>query len=211
MSRFIDKDNIGTMMAIQFDKEQSMLNHVRPCVIDANSIYYDKWGDRHTDACGWLSIHAALHYDLERGKLPQHLVKMWNEGMLTTTELKLLSKCNYTEERILPEEIATICTKLGIEIHVYHLLPGVGMGVDYYPRSDEHIEGMYHIDLWLSEAHYCVYISPSDAANAKRFATKHKRCGYKYKVLNPLPSLAKDRKLAEKIQSEWNNESSKYK
>ncbi len=201
---------IEKMFLIQAHIGMEKLHELKPWVIDPQSTFIDRWGNTHSDACGWLAIHAAIHYDIYRkySAVPSNIKAMWDRGELCPSALKLKSGCNYTAERIQQSEITKLCKELdiGISEHFINTTPGdVKHMATNYPIGEAR-NGKYYVDIWLTEGtwHYYAYIGGESSLEASQFALENKHYGYNYYQLDPLKELESDAELAKRLsKQQW--------
>jgi hypothetical protein len=174
-----------------YNQEAHITEAYSPLVIDAGSDHYDQAGNYDSNACGWLAVHAALHYSYYIGKLPERLLGAFKNHDLLPPKLKSMSGHVAPHERMTDANLRTLSDNLGIRITVYEK----GAPTAYGDRLD------FGVRLWLSQYHYTALIALKDdvGEHAERvvgFASRFPRLRYEAKQLVPLTAENYDRQLA---------------
>ncbi len=178
------------LSAATFQQEATLTSQVAPLVINAGSIFIDPWGDKHTDACGWLAVHAALQYAAYIEMLPIGLYKKLMSGAYTPTKLKILSDCTTFDTRMSDEHIKRLCAALNIDIVLWEK----NAPVHFRETSP------FRIDLWLTCYHYYAYIrDAAEQSRVTRFVASAPFGGLSYDTLKPATQIAQDAALARMI------------
>lgn len=175
-SKFIEEE-FDSMILL----ENTITEYFRPTVIDSGMSFTDSFGRTHTNACGWLSVHAALHFKYAMGGLPTRLHNLLTCGGISPERLKLVSKCDNINARIDEyNQFTPIAHWLGVSIIVWI-------------QGDPHIYGDYttSIHIWLTSGHHTAYVNPmcqqpNAEVFAKKFANKFPMFGYTAHTMEPL-------------------------
>lgn len=169
-----------------------------PLVLDGGSVFAQDAGgggrggghtSRHSNACGWLAIHAALHYADYLDRLPERLRVQLRAGMLGPAQLKLISGGGSPlslDAKIEPDGAENytgytrICAHLGICI-VLHYSSTDGQGDPIYTARAFRPEYRPNltIELWQARGHICAfYPDRTQRRGLRRFARQFSSFNY---------------------------------
>lgn len=184
-------------VVLAYEYEEQFAAHERPLVLDAGSAFTDKYGNVHTDACGWLAIHAAFHLLYSLGKLKSEHATMLINGQLRPEHLKLmLNWITDKNVRITDDDIDAIGIKLNLKIVVHE--PG-----HQTARKYGKIRNAYQLHLYYFRAHYYVPIDKYDINIVEEHVdTWGNRLNYTVMNLGDLCNISTDAKLAREIADE---------
>ncbi len=191
------RSNYADNRKAQLASEKRYENEHHPFIIDAGSQFIDDNGCTHHNACGWLSVHCALHYSYFTGELPDNLVSPLLNKQIIPAKLKEMCGVSSTIKKILPDNLRTIATKLNICIVVNNCNL-----TDTYGNKNQ-----FTIHLWLSSEHYGIRLTEHDyepSIVAMVFVNQFQSLGYRARRLGTDANTDNDGAVALKLHEQMN-------
>lgn len=178
-----------------YEMEACITSEIKPIVLDAGSMFYDKY-NKHSNSCGWLSIHAAIHFATFCAQnVPADLTMLLHSYKLLPTKLKIKSGEYGLNTRIKDENIRVLAKKLNIQILVWEF----GQPNAFNEAGSKRLT----INLWLSMAHYCVLLqTKEEQIRAREFVGLFPKFGYSVYQLDPAGDEKSSEEIARLLQAE---------
>lgn len=152
--------------------EERYVLEENPIVLDAGSMFYDKDGNKHADACAFLAIHAAVHLYYKSGiMVNDELITRMKNGEFEPIKLKQACEFTSFDDRVEPSHLDRIGIYMKCQILVHS--PG-GIKERYGIKKKRQLV----IHLYHALSHYTVCLFGVDLAYCRWFVTGWWHLGY---------------------------------
>jgi hypothetical protein len=183
--------------AASYEYDERIIMRERPVVLDGGSVFRDKHNILHTDACGWIAIHAALHLLLFCGLLPKKIADRLARGELAPGELKAISGTTQTDVRISREDFTAIGNAIGVQF-VIHEPDMPSLRHQRFGKK----RNSFQVHLYFALAHYTVNLRKFDEQILEEFTTVFRHLNYTVINLADQCYSESDRQLALRLANE---------